>query len=210
MSDIALVSGSPSEPSGTDALLEHVAAYLSAEGHLTSLLRVRALPGQALIRGLADEPALASAVEAVTGADAVVLGSPVHKASYSGLLKVFADLLPMDAFAGTPVLPLLTGGSTAHVLALDFGLKPLAATLGATHVADGRFLLSSHIDKHVDPQTGGPTITDPTTAASLHTALAAFARELSREPARHTAVPHTARSAVPHPTVPIASQEARR
>ena len=178
MSEVLVISGSPSTPSSTDALLEHAAAHLSSAGHSSSVLRARDLPAQALLAGDSEHPAVATAISRVEEADAIVIGSPVYKASYTGLLKVFVDALPMTAFAGKPVLPFLTGGTPAHVLALDYGLKPLIVTLGATHVADGRFVLSTAIDKNVDPLTGGPTITDPKVCQDVHAALAAFAAEL--------------------------------
>ncbi|MYM18613.1 NADPH-dependent FMN reductase [Brevibacterium sp. 5221] len=191
MAEVLIISGSPAAPSSTDALLEHAGAHLAATGHSGSLLRARELPGEALLAGDTAHPQLAAALDRVAGADAVVLGSPVYKATYTGLLKAFVDLLPMDAFAGKPVLPFLTGGSPAHVLALDYGLKPLAVTLGATHVADGRFVLSAAIDKHVDPDAGGPTLTDPKVADDIHAALAAFEAELDlRAPAARLARRH--------------------
>ena len=45
------------------------------------------------------------------------MATPIYKASYSGVLKAFLDLLPQFAFGGKVVLPLLTGGTAAHVLA---------------------------------------------------------------------------------------------
>ncbi len=57
----------------------------------------------------------------------MVIGTPVYKAAYSGLLKSLLDLLPQYALAGKTVLPLATGGSTAHVLAIDYALRPVLA-----------------------------------------------------------------------------------
>ena len=41
--------------------------------------------------------------------------SPVYRASYAGLLKVFFDLFPQDALAGRIGVPILTGASPAHL-----------------------------------------------------------------------------------------------
>lgn len=76
--------------------------------------------------------------------DALVVATPIYQAAYSGLLKTFLDLLPQHAFAGKPVLPLATGGSPAHVLALDYALRPVLTALGA-QVSQGRFILDRHI-----------------------------------------------------------------
>jgi hypothetical protein len=71
----------------------------------------------------------------------------VYKASYSGLVKVFLDLLPQAGPAGKTVLPLVTGGSLAHMLAMDYALRPVLSALGARHVVPGAFLLDSAIER---------------------------------------------------------------
>ena len=73
-------------------------------------------------------------------ADAIVVATPVYQAAYSGLLKVFLDLLPQFAFRGKAVLPIVTGGSPAHVLAVDYALRPVLANLGAAHIGQGWFV----------------------------------------------------------------------
>ncbi|MGO2034878.1 MAG: NADPH-dependent FMN reductase [Brevibacterium sp.] len=145
MSRVVLISSSPTEGSKTEALLEFIARRLGQYGHRTEFLKLRHLPAEALLRAETSNELISAARATVEAADAVVVGSPVYKASYTGLLKVFIDLLPMDVLRGMPVLPVLTGGSPAHVLALDFGLKPLLATLGASSIGRGRFVISKHI-----------------------------------------------------------------
>lgn len=58
---------------------------------------------------LLDEPcaAVEDALEQVTSADLVLVASPTFKGTYSGLLKVFLDLLPYRALEGAVALPLL-------------------------------------------------------------------------------------------------------
>ena len=92
-----------------------------------------------------QDPAIAEAVLAVERADLVVVGTPIYKAAYSGLLKVFLDLLPPDALRDKLVLPLATGGSPAHFLALDYALKPVLSALGARHVLDGVFATDAQL-----------------------------------------------------------------
>ncbi len=70
----------------------------------------------------------------VEQADAVVIATPVYKAAYSGILKAFLDVLPQDGLAGKLVLPLATGGSQSHMLALDYALRPVLSALSARHV----------------------------------------------------------------------------
>ena len=57
MSDILLISGSPSTPSRSGALLEYAAERLGAEGFSTELVSVRDYPAEDLILGKYDSPA---------------------------------------------------------------------------------------------------------------------------------------------------------
>ena len=76
-------------------------------------------------------PRLGEVVERVMAADAVIAVSPIFNASYSGLFKLFWDVLERDRLRGMPVLIGATGGSTRHSLALEHTLRPLFAYLGA-------------------------------------------------------------------------------
>jgi FMN reductase len=143
---VVILTGSPSASSRTAALARHVGVLLAAECHHVQLVNIRDLPADALLAGDVSEPVIASVVQQLLDADGVVIASPVYKAAYSGVLKAFLDLLPRDALAGKVVLPLLTGGSTAHVLALDYALRPVLSALGADHVLPGRFVLDLDLE----------------------------------------------------------------
>jgi FMN reductase len=74
---------------------------------------------------------LREASDALLEADGLIAVTPIFSASYSGLFKMFFDVLERDSLAGTPVLIAATGGSARHSLALDHALRPLFAYLGA-------------------------------------------------------------------------------
>ena len=78
--------------------------------------------------------AFRTAVEAVTDADGLIAVTPVFNASYSGLFKMFFDVIERDALEGTPVLLGATGGTARHSLALDYAMRPLFGYLRATVV----------------------------------------------------------------------------
>jgi SsuE family FMN reductase len=170
MATIATISSSPSEISRTDAVLFHVTKRLIGRGHRVTPIVLRDLPAEPLIRGRADDPAIAAAVAALEHADAVVVTTPVYKAAYSGLLKTFLDLLPQYALRGKPVLPLATGGTPAHVLAIDYALRPVLSALGAGSIGQGWFVLSSHIRLY----EGGGLLLDPAASAPLYEVTEAF------------------------------------
>jgi len=115
-------------------LLRHAGEKLAHLGHRYRKLNVRDLPAQALLHVQFDDPALRDALAQVAEAEAVVVATPVFKAAYSGVLKSFLDLLPQDGLAGKLVLPLATGGSQSHMLALDYALRPVLSALSAKHV----------------------------------------------------------------------------
>jgi FMN reductase len=71
-------------------------------------------------------------VAEVSAADMVIACSPTYKATYTGLLKSFLDLLPHQALAGRVAVPVMTGASPAHTLAGDVHLRPLLVELGAS------------------------------------------------------------------------------
>jgi FMN reductase len=153
MARILTVSGSPSATSRTARLLTHVAERLTAHGHQLTTLDVRTLPGEALLGADFGHPAIVTATELFEHADGVVIGTPVYKAAYSGLLKSLLDLLPQFALAGKTILPLATGGTTAHVLAIDYALRPVLSSMGAGHIVQGWFVLDRDITVHDDGAT---------------------------------------------------------
>jgi SsuE family FMN reductase len=163
MSFVLSISASPQAISSTHAVLTHVNRRILGAGHSVRTVQVRALPPAALLGGDVTDGAIADVVAAVAAADAVVVATPVYQAAYSGLLKVFLDLLPQFAFRGKAVLPIVTGGSTAHVLAVDYALRPVLATLGATHIGQGWFVPSAHIRQWGD----GGVLIDPASLAPL-------------------------------------------
>ncbi len=126
----ALIAGSPSPQSKSRALLELARERLDAAGFETTVIELAALPAEALL-GRKKDARVEEAVGAVGSADIVVAASPVYRATYAGLLKVFFDLFPQDALAGRIGVPILTGASPAHRLALDHGFRPLFASVGA-------------------------------------------------------------------------------
>ncbi|GLW74934.1 hypothetical protein Kpho02_72310 [Kitasatospora phosalacinea] len=173
MATVLALTGSPSPTSRTARLAALVAADLRARGHRVRALALRELPAVPLLAAHTADPSIARAVRLVAEADALVVATPVYQAAYSGLLKVFLDLLPRHALDGRPVLPLATGGSAAHVLALDYALRPVLTALGA-QVGPGRYVL----DRELAAAPDGAVALTGESAAALARAVARFAAEL--------------------------------
>jgi FMN reductase len=145
---VTVVTGSATRPSRTLGLASLVATRLVTAGFQVRELHVRDLPAEALLHARFDDPQLQAALATVASAHGVVFASPVYKAAYSGLLKSFIDLMPQFGLRGKTVLPLLTGGSLAHVLALDYGLRPVLQSLDPRLVVSGLFVLDKLIELH--------------------------------------------------------------
>lgn len=88
-------------------------------------------------------PRLRETVDTVLGADGVIAVTPVFNASYSGLFKLFFDVLEKDSLAGVPVLLAATGGTARHSLVLDHALRPLFAYLDAATVPTAVYAASA-------------------------------------------------------------------
>ena len=82
-------------------------------------------------------PKLQAAIDGVLGADGLIAVSPIFSASFSGLFKLFFDIVERDGLAGMPTLIGATGGTARHSLALEHALRPLFAYLNAATVATG-------------------------------------------------------------------------
>jgi FMN reductase len=142
---ILLLAGSPSIPSRSTRLLHHVGERLALLGHRYHTLHVIDLPPQALLHADFNNADIKLAKEHVALAEAVVIATPVYKAAYSGILKAFLDLLPQDGLAGKLVLPLATGGSQSHMLALDYALRPVLSSLAAKHILPSIYATEAQI-----------------------------------------------------------------
>ena len=142
---VLLIAASPTQPSRSAALLDAVGQRLQARGAHTELLSLRELEPRALLLADTRHPNIAQAVAQVASAQVVVVATPVYKAAYSGLLKVFLDLLAQTALQGKTVLPLATGGSPHHMLALDYALRPVLQSLGAKHILPGIYASDAQI-----------------------------------------------------------------
>lgn len=128
------ISGSPRRTSKSRVLVERLLDLLAKEGLEIEVIDLAALPADPLL-GRGTDPAVAAALEAAARAQIVVAGTPVYRATYTGLLKTFFDLFPRDALSGAVGVPVVTGAGPEHALAIDHGLRPLFASLGARTIA---------------------------------------------------------------------------
>ncbi|MFF7406509.1 FMN reductase [Streptomyces murinus] len=142
---LVVVSAGLSAPSSTRLLADRLAAAVADRTPVdTEVIELRDLAVEIAHQFTNGFPgkALAAAQDAVTGADGLIVVTPVFSASYSGLFKSFFDVLDKDALTGKPVLIAATGGTARHSLVLDHALRPLFSYLRAVVVPTGIYAAS--------------------------------------------------------------------
>ena len=85
-------------------------------------------------------PDTVAVVRQVADADALLVGTPIYRGTYSGALKNLVDLLPNEPMRGKVVGLVGNGASLHHALALDHTLRPLFAFFHAVIVPEGVYL----------------------------------------------------------------------
>lgn len=147
---IVHLAGSPAANSRTGYLLDLAAARFSQAGAVVDAISVRDLPAQSLLHADAAHPRIIDAIERIARSNAVIIATPVYKAAYSGILKAFLDLLPQSALDGKVVLPIATGGSPAHMLAVDYALRPVLSALGARYILSTVYVVDAFLRREGD------------------------------------------------------------
>ncbi|MFJ7668023.1 NADPH-dependent FMN reductase [Lysinibacillus sp. NPDC097195] len=144
MTKVVMINGSNTRYSRVTAIQEKIEHFLSAFS-TTHIIHVHELPAVALITANFENDAIKAQNQKVEEADIVVILTPIYKASYTGILKTYLDLLPQKALVGKKVLPIAVGGSLGHLLALEYALKPVLAVLGATDIAHSVYIIDKQI-----------------------------------------------------------------
>lgn len=139
---IVIINGTNNATSRVNAIAQHISQETGAK-----IINVFELPANDLIGTNFASPAIQSANEIIEKAEEVVLLTPIYKASFTGILKTYIDLLPEKAFVGKHIIPIVVGGTERHQLVLEFALKPLASALGATNISQGVFVHDQQIER---------------------------------------------------------------
>ncbi|MBJ2063888.1 NADPH-dependent FMN reductase [Serratia odorifera] len=139
------LAGSPRIPSRSAALLALSQHWLQQQGVDVVAYNLHDFNADDLLYANFSSPAVKAFAEQLAQADGLLIATPVYKASFSGALKTLLDLLPERALEHKVVLPLATGGSVGHMLAVDYALKPVLAALKAQEVLHGVFADDSQI-----------------------------------------------------------------
>lgn len=126
--NIVAVSGGLNALSKTESLVQNILDELAHATPLTvhfiKLSEIGSLLSGAVYRNQLPV-SVQSDLEAIESADALVIGTPVYRASFTGLFKHLFDFVDQSALVDVPVLLAATGGSERHALVLEHQLRPL-------------------------------------------------------------------------------------
>ena len=147
LSDIVLISGSPSVDSRSEKVLDFIGSTLQHNGYSVQKISITDIPAEDLLYGHYNSPVIQKVTKQIEEAKAVVISSPVYKASYTGALKALIDILPQDILRHKAALPIMTGGSPAHLLAIEYTLKPIISVLKGQSL-NGVYIIDHQLDKN--------------------------------------------------------------
>ncbi|MGO8101298.1 FMN reductase [Rhizobium leguminosarum] len=123
-------SGNLARPSSTRRFVESVTQSLAKQSGLQhAVFDVEDLgTSLAAARSVEElDPAARKVIRTIIEAEALVIGSPTYKGSYTGLFKHVFDLLDPADLRGKPVILTATGGGDRHSLVVEHQLRPLFA-----------------------------------------------------------------------------------
>ncbi len=147
------VSGGLASPSRTKALVQFVLAQaVTLLPHTTDLLDVAEIVpdlASTLTRNDAS-PWLEAMLRKIESADLLVVGTPISKGSYTGLLKHLFDLLVASRSEDRVAIIAATDSGDCNSLVLEHSLRPLLSLLGYCTVPTTVFARDDDfVDLHV-------------------------------------------------------------
>ncbi len=126
--NIVAVSGGLNTPSKTESLVQGILDELGQatdiQVHFIKLSEIGPLLGGAIYRNQLPQR-VQDDLAAIEAADALIVGTPVYRASFTGLFKHLFDFVEQTALVDVPVLLAASGGSDRHALVLEHQLRPL-------------------------------------------------------------------------------------
>lgn len=131
--NLVVITAGSGTPSSTRLLGERLAgaaaSALAEDGHAVDVLHVelRELASDLAAAVVTPLPSarLRQVFEAVGRASGVIVVTPTINGSYSGLFKLFFDVLEEGVLRGRPLLLGATGGTARHSLVIDSALLPM-------------------------------------------------------------------------------------
>lgn len=145
MPTMVKINGSPTQPSKTGILInaigDAVARKMALRSETVSLSEVAPEIMCGLTRSEVTDTG-ERLLQLVEHADLLIIGTPVYRAAYTGILKHFFDLVDRDAMRNRKAILCATAGSSMHALVLEHQLRPLMGFFAIQTVTTGLYGLS--------------------------------------------------------------------
>jgi FMN reductase len=145
MARIVCILGSVTPPGRMNRAMEGAVLRAVSRGHDVELIDLANVTIEyADARPLVDRADDSAAVVAkISAAGAVVLASPVYRASMTGALKNLLDLVPVEALLSKPVGIVAMGATQHHYLGVEAHLRDVMTWFGALVAPTNVYLTSA-------------------------------------------------------------------
>ena len=97
-----------------------------------------------------ESKAVNDVLQRIAESNLLVVASPTYKATYTGLLKLLLDRIPMEGLVGRVAIPVMVGAAPVHMLAVETHFRPVLVELGACCPTRGLFVLESKLGELSD------------------------------------------------------------
>jgi len=144
---VLIIGGSTSTTSKSEIILDYIQEKLNSFDIESSRINPADFKPADLINYNFASADIQQYQTKVADAHAIIVATPIYKAAYSGTLKLLLDLIPQKGLEGKTVLPLATGGSLGHLLALDYALKPVLSALAASRLLSSVFVTDDTFER---------------------------------------------------------------
>ncbi|MBX4922345.1 FMN reductase [Rhizobium bangladeshense] len=186
---LVVITAGLRQPSSTRLLSEQIAAAVSRKGAEDGLnfeaqfIEVRDVAHDLVNNLLTGFPSrgLEEQLERVTKADALIVVTPIFTGSFSGLFKMFFDVIGPEQLVDIPVLLGATGGTARHSLALEHAMHPMFAYMRATTVPTSIYAA---------PEDWGGTSASRSISSRIERGAKELSLEVSRRPPKKSIDPY--------------------
>ena len=92
-----------------------------------------------------ENKAVNDVLQCIAESDLLIAASPIYKASYTGVLKMLLDRIPMEGLAGRVAIPVMVAAAPIHTLAVETHFRPVLIELGACCPTRGLVVMESKL-----------------------------------------------------------------
>lgn len=97
-----------------------------------------------------ENKAVDDVLQRIAACQLLVAASPIYKATYTGVLKMLLDRIPMEGLAGRVAIPVMVAAAPIHMLAVETHFRPVLVELGACCPTRGLVVLESKLGELPD------------------------------------------------------------